>query len=362
MKISTEPIGSIPRPAYLQQAMSAFADGQLKAEELGKLVDRATQETIKELEKTGSPVISDGEQSKPSFATYPLQGLQNLAPDGVVIPFADGHTRQLPKLTEGPFHYSTFASSYLQKARQFSNLPIKQAVISCSAMSLLYPQEGIDGYSRDQFLADLVNDAEADIRTCLANGAYKVQIDFTEARLAIKLDPSKQLLAAFIDLNNQVLNRFTDDEKKKIGVHSCPGGDHDSTHSADIPYSELLPLLFKLEAGSFYLEYAAEHDKQAVLEAIKQNLQPNQRVFLGVTNVLDPRVETADEISDLILEAAEYIPVDQLGTTDDCGFSPFGDDTSTARDIAFAKIRARIEGTELAGNRIAAQKNNPVST
>ncbi|QIP16174.1 cobalamin-independent methionine synthase II family protein [Spirosoma aureum] len=353
MTISTEPIGSIPRPLYLQQAMAAFANGQIKANELEKLVARATQETIQELEKTGSPVISDGEQAKPSFVTYPLEGLSSLAPDGVIIPFADGHTRQLPKLTAGPFHYTAFANSYLRKAQQYSALPIKQAVISCSAISLLYPQEGIEGYSREQFLADLVDDAEADIRTCLNNGAYKVQIDFTEARLALKLDPGKQVLAAFIDLNNQVLNRFTADEKKKIGVHSCPGGDHDSTHSADISYSDLLPFLFQLEADSFYLEYAAETNKKAVLESIKENLKPNQQVFLGVTNVLDPRVETAEEIRDLIVEAAAIIPIEQLGTTDDCGFSPFGDDTSTARDIAFAKIRARIDGTKLAENALA---------
>jgi len=348
IKLLTEPIGSIPRPAYLQQAMAAFGAGQIKAEELNQLFDQATQETIKELEATGSPVISDGEQSKPSFVTYPLQGFKSFAPDGVVIPFADGHTRQLPKLTAGPFHYTTFANSYLQKAKQFSSLPIKQAVISCSAMSLLYPQDGIDGYSREQFLTDLVNDAAHDIRTCLNNGAYNVQIDFTEARLAIKLDPSKQLLAAFIDLNNQVLDKFTAEEQKRIGIHTCPGGDHDSTHSADIPYTELLPLLFKLHVGNFYLEYAAEKDKKTVLESIKTNLKPNQHVFLGVTDVLDPKVETAEQISDLILEAAQIIPVQQLGTTDDCGFSPFGDDTSTARDIAFSKIRARVDGTRLA--------------
>jgi 5-methyltetrahydropteroyltriglutamate--homocysteine methyltransferase len=348
MRILTEPIGSIPRPVYLQQAMTAFAGGQIQQTELETLFDKATQETIKELEATGSPVISDGEQSKPSFVTYPMQGFQNFAADGVVIPFADGHTRQLPKLTAGPFHYTTFANSYLQKAKQYSSLPIKQAVISCSAMSLLYPGEGIDGYTRDQFLADLVNDAAYDIRSCLDSGAYNVQIDFTEARLAIKLDPSKQLLSAFIDLNNQVLDRFTAEEQKKIGVHTCPGGDQDSTHSADIPYSELLPLLFKLHAGNFYMEYAAEKDKTAVLQAIKENLGANQRIFLGVTDVLNPQVETAGQVSALILEAAEIIPVSQLGTTDDCGFSPFGDDTSTAREIAFAKISARVEGTKLA--------------
>jgi len=98
----------------------------------------------------------------------------------------------------------------------------------------------------------------------------------------------------------------------------------------------------------FYLEYAGEKNKHSVLDSIKQNIQPGQRIFLGVTNVLDPRVETPEEIRDLILEAAEIIPVERLGTTDDCGFSPFADDTSTARDIAFAKIKARIDGTRLA--------------
>jgi 5-methyltetrahydropteroyltriglutamate--homocysteine methyltransferase len=175
-----------------------------------------------------------------------------------------------------------------------------------------------------------------------------VQIDFTEARLSLKLDPTGGLLQAFIDLNNRVLSRFTEEERKKIGVHSCPGGDHDSTHSADIGYASLLPLLFQLKAGSFYLEYAGEKNKPEVLRAIEQHIKPGQTVFLGVTNVIDPRVETPEEIRDLILEAAETIPVEQLGSTDDCGFSPFADDVSTAREIAFAKIKARVDGTRLA--------------
>lgn len=349
MKIPTEPIGSIPRPAYLLEAIKA----QVPANELSKLAERAIRETLKEFEGTGSPVISDGEQSKPSFVTYPVHGLKNLASDGVVIPFADGHTRQLPKLTAGPFRYQMYANSYLEKAKQWTSVPVKQAVISPSAISLLYPQEGIPGYTRDQFVGDLMNEAEADIRNCLKSGAHSVQIDFTEARLAIKLDPSKGLLKMFVELINQVLDRFSEAEQKKIGVHTCPGGDHDSTHSADVPYADLLPLLFGLHAGNFYLEYAAEKNKRDVLKAIKENLKPNQQIFIGVTNVLDPRVETANEVCELILEAASFIPAKQLGTTDDCGFSPFADDTSTARDIAFSKIRARIKGTELAEKKLA---------
>jgi len=69
--------------------------------------------------------------------------------------------------------------------------------------------------------------------------------------------------------------------------------------------------------------------------------------------VLNPRVETPEEIRDTVLEALEVIPVSQLGTTDDCGFSPFADDVSTSRDTAFAKIKSRVEGTKLAEKAIA---------
>src|SRR5271163_3675966 len=120
MKIATEPVGSIPRPAYLLEAMRSFAKGEIKENELSKVTEKAIQETIKLFELTGSPVITDGEQSKPSFATYPIHGLKHLASEGVVIPFADGHTRQLPKLTSGPFRYQTYANSYFEKAKSFT--------------------------------------------------------------------------------------------------------------------------------------------------------------------------------------------------------------------------------------------------
>src|SRR3984885_10721150 len=143
MKIKTEPVGSIPRPKYLVDALNAFAQQQIDEGELSKLFDEALKDTIQKFEETGSPVITDGEQTKPSFATYPISGLQNLAPGGVVIPFADGHTRQLPKITKGPFHYHTYANTYVEKAKQLTSLPVKQAVIAVSAISLLYPPEGI---------------------------------------------------------------------------------------------------------------------------------------------------------------------------------------------------------------------------
>ncbi len=352
MSILTEPIGSIPRPVELVEGLKAFASGAIDQQELEILQKRALKDTILRMEQTGSPVLSDGEQTKPSFATYPIHGLKDLDPNGVVIPFKDGHTRQLPRLTKGPFRYRQYAADFLRTARTLTSMPVKQAVISASALSLLYPAEGIEGYSQAAFIQDLLDEQEKDIRQSLEAGAHNVQIDFTEARLSLKLDPSKGLLKSFIDLNNQVLSRLSASERRHIGVHSCPGGDHDSTHSADIHYEELLPLLFELNATSFYLQFASEEDHRAVLEVIKDSLRPGQRVFIGVTDVLSPTIETAEDIRELILEASSYIPMEQLGTTDDCGFSPFADDLSTSRDIAFEKIRARVEGTKMAEKKL----------
>ncbi len=317
MTIPTEPIGSIPRPAELIEGMQQLAAGRISQDQMGALYDRAICDTIRRFEETGSPIITDGEQTKPSFATYPIHGLETLAPGGVTIPFADGHTRQLPKLAAGPFQYRTYAVTYLEEAKKHAR-------------------------------ADLLREAERDIRQCLARGAANVQIDFTEGRLAVKLDPSKQLLRSFVDLNARVLDRFTADERSRIGVHTCPGGDHDSTHSADVDYADLLPDLFRLQVRNFYIQLASERNRTRVLRIIKENAKADQRVFVGVTDPIDPRVETPEEVRDRVLEAAEIIPLSQLGTTDDCGFSPFADDTSTARETAFAKIRARVAGTKLA--------------
>jgi len=328
--------------------MANWAAGSISDEELRSAEDAALRDTILRFEKTGSPVLTDGEQTKPSFATYPLAGLTNLAPDGAIIPFADGHTRQLPRLTAGPFRYGVRAATYLKAGRRFTQRPLKQAVIAPSALSLLYPQDALPQYSREAFLDDLTKEAERDIRNCIDEGAHCVQIDFTEGRLALKLDPSGGLLNAFIGLNNRVLNRFTPAERKHIGIHTCPGGDHDSTHSADVDYASLLPLLFQLNVGRFYIQLASESDRPRVLKAARTLLKPGQILFVGVTDPIRPRVETPEEVRDRVLEAAEHIPVESLGTTDDCGFSPFADDTSTSREIAFAKIRSRVEGTQLA--------------
>ncbi len=352
MIIPTEPIGSIPRPAALLEGLALFKTGQLSKRKLDSLHERALRDTIQRFEATGSPVISDGEQAKPSALTYPIDGLANLAEGGFSLTYRDGHQRQLPRLRAGPFRYRFYADRYLQKAHRYATRPVKQAVVAPSALSLLYPQAGIPAYPGETYLADLIGEAEKDIRRCLVKGAHVVQIDFAEARLALTLDPSRQLLRSFIALNTRLLERFTPAEQARIGIHSCAGHDRQARLAGEVDLAALLPDLLQMPAGCFYLQLAGVPNRDEVLRLIATHARPQQRIFIGVIDPLDPRIETAATVRDRLLEAAEHLAPERLGTTDDCGFAPFADDGSTARDVAFAKIAARVEGTALAAGQL----------
>ena len=378
MPILTEPVGSLPRPMKLQEAIADYDAGKITKEDLKVEQDAACADSIKRMEATGSPINSDGEQRASSFATYPLAdtlagtGLaDNLAGDGQYFAiFTDGHHRQLPRLTGGPFKYKTYAADYLKEAMPLANKPLKQAVIAPSMLYLLYPLDGeIENYTREQFAEDLVNECEKDIRQCFEAGAKRVSIDFTEGRLACRNDPNnpwtgRGMLEQFIALNNRVLARFTPEERVNIGIHTCPGGDCDSTHSADVDYAELLPSMFKMNAGYFLIQLASEPDKERVYKLLGEHSREDadgvkQVCFIGVINPQSPIIETPEQVRDDLVLAAKYIPVERLGSTDDCGFSPFSIDVKPkhgspdfARDVAFRKIESRIKGTQMASEEL----------
>jgi len=373
--IPTEPVGSLPRPSRLQQAYADYDEGRIDKPALEAEQDSAIKDSIERGKATGAPIISDGEQRWSSFATYPITdtlagtGLApTLGPGGQFFAiFADGHGRQLPKLERGPFSYVNYAADSLRRSLPYAgSTPMKQAVIAPSMLALLYPlTDPVADYGRDEFEAALIDECEKDIRAAFDAGAARVSVDFTEGRLATRADPRNPwtgagLLPHFIELNNRVMARFTADERRDIGIHTCPGGDRDSVHSADVPYTNLLPSMFEIDAGYFLIQMASERDKDPVLQAIGENLRDDangvaQTAYIGVTNPQNPRVESPEEIRDALVRAANFIPKEQLGATDDCGFSPFSIDEKPnhgspdhARDVAFQKIHNRVEGTRLA--------------
>ncbi|MGO3147316.1 MAG: hypothetical protein ACTIJ6_06530 [Leucobacter sp.] len=364
--LPTEQVGSLPRPASLQRTVLDAEIGVVTAAELATEQERAVRDTVERLVETGSPIVSDGEQRRQSFASYPLAS-DSVEEGPVFAVFADGHHRVVPSLAHAPFRFHAWASDDVHAARAYIDLPLKQAVISPSMLSLMVPAGGLGEYSRTEFLEDVVAGCAEDIRRCLSAGASRVSIDFTEGRLALRRDlrapwAGPEALAGFIDLLNRVLDRLTDAERQVVGVHTCPGNDNDSAHSADVDYAELIPELFQIEAGYFLVQAASERDPDRVarliggeLTALREAGRTVPRVLIGVTNPTNPKLETAAQVRDQLVRAARFIPAEFLGSTDDCGFSPYLIDDKPrhgspdfARDVAFAKVAARVRGTDLA--------------
>ncbi|KTR86800.1 hypothetical protein NS354_03350 [Leucobacter chromiiresistens] len=365
----TEAVGSLPRPASLQRAVLDAETGLVDAETLRDAQDRAVRDTLARFAETGSPLVSDGEQRRQSFSSYPLgtSFAGDVREGPVFAVFADGHHRVIPSLARGPFRFRSWAADDVAAARPLTRLPLKQAVVSPSMLSLMVPAEGLGDYSRDAFLDDVVAGCGEDIRRSFAAGASRVSIDFTEGRLALRRDlrapwAGPEALSGFIDLINRVLAELAPEHRSAVGVHTCPGNDHDSAHSADVDYAALIPELFQIEAGYFLVQAASEKEPDRVARLVGRQLRQRARtsaapprVLLGVTDPTSPKLETAAEVRDQLVRAARFIPVELLGSTDDCGFSPYLIDEKPkhgspdfARDVAFAKIAARVRGTRLA--------------
>jgi len=121
--------------------------------------------------------------------------------------------------------------------------------------------------------------------------------------------------------------------------------------------------MFQMNAGYFLMQLASEKDKERVYNLVGEHIRENangvkQVCFIGVIDPLNPRVEEPAEIAGALLTAAKYIPVERLGSTDDCGFSPFSIDNKPkhgspdmARDIArteaYAASRREREKLEM---------------
>ena len=175
-----------------------------------------------------------------------------------------------------------------------------------------------------------------------------MQIDFTEGRLALKLDPSGGLLRTFIELNNQVLGAFSDTERRTDWrAHVSGRGPGLDTQRGRGLHGATAGVV-RVESGTLLRSAGQREGSEARAESDRRTVEAGQIVFVGVTDVINPKIESPEVVRDRVMEAAEFIPLESLGTTDDCGFSPFADDTSTSRETAFAKVRARVEGTAMA--------------
>ena len=247
---------------------------------------------------------------------------------------------------------------------------MKQAVIAPSMLALLYPlRDPVDGYSRDDFEAALIDECEKDIRQAFAAGAARVSVDFTEGRLATREDPRNPwtgagLLPHFIELINRVMARFTAGRAALDRRPHLPGRRPRLGALGGRAVRE--PAAGDVQDQRWLLPHPDGERARQGPGAGAHRAAPARRRGRRGADGLHRRDQPAEPAGGEpaggrrpAIRAANHIPKEQLGSTDDCGFSPFSIDEKPnhgspdyARDVAFQKIRNRVEGTRLAAEKL----------
>ena len=195
MTIAQTPVGSLPRSPDLQSAYSSFSDGDLDRNELDQLIEEEIKNVVQTYEKIeGNPIITTGEVEKPNFLTYFLEnGFIKLGEPnsnnnkGFTIEFEGHHSREMAILQaeQTPFKYAHYGDEWLATLKKYSNMPFKATVIAPSAVSLIYINE-IPGYSKEQFLSDLIDECVNDIKKCIRAGASEIRYGYDRGDICFK--------------------------------------------------------------------------------------------------------------------------------------------------------------------------------
>ena len=313
-------VGSLPRPMKLQDAYEDLRPGQdhlrgspEAAGRGGRGLDPAPGR------RRASRIVTDGEQRESSFATYPITdtlagtGLaDNLAGDGQFFAiFDDGHHRQLPRLTGGPFRYKTFASEFVEKnkadAVQARQAGGDLAVDDDAAVPARRRDRGLlaravpdrrDATSARRTSASASRPAPSVSRSTSPRAGWPTRT--TRATPG----PARTCSRTSSTSTTGCIDRFSAEERKNIGIHTCPGGDYDSVHSKEVPYEKLLSKMFKLNAGYFLIQCASEDDRESGLQARGRALPRRRRrrrrrcASWASSTRSSPEVETPEQVRD----------------------------------------------------------------
>ena len=235
-------------------------------------------------------MITDGEQRKPSFATYPVAGLETLAADGVVIPFADGHTRQLPVLT-GRAVPLPDARRLVSRRGAAGGDPAGEAGRHlCVGVEPAVPVRRHRRATRAKRFSPISSTRRRPTSAAASRPARTTSRSTSRKRGSRSSSTHRAGCSAIRRPEQPACStdsRLTSERAASVSIR-VPAATMTPLTAPTSITPHLLPLLFELHAGAFYLELAGEADPEAVLETVAANLRPDQRVFVGVTDPIDP--------------------------------------------------------------------------
>lgn len=332
--LATTLVGSLPQPDWLidRGKLSAISPPRVRMRELWRVEERvlegaqddATLLAVRMLERAGIDIVTDGEMRRESYANRFLTALEGLDLDNPgVFPSRTGRPNPVPRVVGPVRRTQPVQVRDVEFLRANTDRAIKSTVPGPFTMTHQVVNEHYpDSRSLAMDFAAAVNEEIVELE---AAGADVVQID----EPLLQAWPEEAQVYAV-----EAINRAVDGVQATTALHTCFGYGH-IVYERPTGYSFLEPLN-GCAVQQISLEAAHPNLAPSVLQGIH-----DKTIILGVIDIVDPMVETAEVVARRIRAALEVIPAERLIVSTDCGMKYL------EREVAVAKLAALVEGAAI---------------
>lgn len=347
-----EHIGSLLRPAALLDVRAGYARGDADLAALQAATDAAIEDAIRLQERVGLQVVTDGEFRREAYHSYFFRQLGDISLDNPVDAHAVGRGAQ-PQATiqsrlkwTKPIHVPDFE---FLKAR--TSATPKITIPGPCALHFRGGDQAVLAHSYDDtdaFWEDVIAAYRAELHALAQAGCTYVQIDETafakfgdadvQATLAARGDDWDKLIDFYIGVTNRVLRDLP--ASLTVGMHLCRGNRGGKWH-AEGSYETVAERLFNaLDIGTYFLEY----DTPRAGTFTPLRLVPKHKtIILGLVSTKSDELEDKDALKRRIEDATQFVSLDRLGISPQCGFASVESGNPIAPATQEAKLRRVVE-------------------
>jgi 5-methyltetrahydropteroyltriglutamate--homocysteine methyltransferase len=349
MTYRAEVVGSLLRPTYLAEAREQLAAGQLNAAEFKAIEDRAVNEAIALQENVGIDVITDGEMRRYAFYGHLIDALDGFDKyGGWAIPFRDEAGEQLilkrPVVVEKLQWRRSMCAEEWVYLRARTSHAAKVTMISAQQAAAYYdPEKSKSAYStRDAYLADIVDFSRREVDELARLGCTYIQIDAPQ--YAALLDPQMRegyrqrgndpdkIIDTCIEMDNAIIR---DHPGITFGIHICRGNNQSKFYASG-DYEPISRIFTQTRFQRFLLEY---DDQRSGGFSPLRHVPEDRTVVLGLLTSKKPQLESFDELRTRIEEASQYVPLERLALSPQCGFAS----TMEGNHLSYEDQRRKLE-------------------
>jgi 5-methyltetrahydropteroyltriglutamate--homocysteine methyltransferase len=348
-------VGSLLRPAAVKQARDKNARGEIDADELRQVEDRAIIDLIKMQEEAGLQAVTDGEARRSWWHLDFLWGLDGcekyLMEEGVA--FAGARTRAEGVKVSGKVGFSGHPMlEHFRFLKEHTGRTPKMTIPSPSAIYGRLHGHMIDRGvypDLDAFFADLGGAYRRAVRAFADAGCRYLQLD--EVFIALLCDEKYRqglrdrgddpgrIGEIFGGLINEAMSDIPDD--MTVTMHLCRGNFR-STHVGEGGYAPVAEVLFDLvKVHGYFMEY--DTDRAGDFEPLRRMPKDGRRIVLGLVTSKSGELETRDDLMRRIEEAAGIVPLDQLCLSPQCGFASTEEGNVLTEEQQWAKLAMIVE-------------------